>query len=164
MTDSLFIVPISLCCSLLIHIAVSWVTPARRFLLKGLAVGVAGSLLLAVVRSKGESPWLVEAYIYFTAWIFYLMAFMNLLNSVTLKMLSLLYAAPQCTLEKESLETVLDDRNGFDTRFDLLTKNGLIETEQEALKLTRQAKILVSMIWCTRRLLGTDAKPRNRLD
>lgn len=164
MKASLFVVPAFLCCSLLIHIAVSWVTPARRFLLKGLAIGIVGSLLLAVVRLQSQSAWFVEAYIYCTAWIFYLMVFMNLLNSVTLKMLSLLCAAPQHTLEKRSLETVFDDSNGFDTRFDLLAKNGLIESEQDALKLTRQAKILVSIIRFARQLLGTDAKPGKRSD
>jgi hypothetical protein len=164
MKESLISVSAFFFVTLLVHIAICWIASPGRFLLKGLATGVAGTMALAVFRSTSANSWLLETYVLFSAWIFYMMAFMNLLNSVTLRMLLLLCTAPQLTLEKHSLGGVLNDSNGFDTRFDLMEKNGLIERDGGALRLTRHGQLLAVAVEAARMLLATDMRPDNRKD
>ena len=140
--------------SLLCHIGICRASGQDHFLLKGLAVGVAGTVTLIAINIGAGKPWGIQAYIFFSAWIFFLMTFINLLNSVTLKMLSLLHLESNHALSHEQLSAALSDVSGFDTRFRMMDQNKLIIHHDNLIKLSLKGRRLTQIIGVVRRALA----------
>ncbi len=142
--------------SLLCHIGICRASDQGHFLLKGLAVGVAGTVTLIAINIGAGKPWSLQAYIFFSAWIFFLMTFINLLNSVTLRMLSLLHAGHDHALSHEQLSAALSDTDGFATRFKMLKQNNLVTLHEDTMILTPNGRQIAQIILFIRKGLAVN--------
>jgi len=152
--STLFVSAQFLSVGLIIHVATCRLTGERHFMTKGLLIGCLATLSsLAYFLLHGQTDF-VGPYIVFTAWLIYLMAFINLLNSVTLKMLASLYLAPQQTLSETSFEDTFNANTGLSVRFDMLIKGGLITQQPNGLSVTTKGRAILALVRRVRRALA----------
>ncbi len=140
--------------SLFCHIGICRATRPTKFVIKSLAVGIVGIIALAAANGFAGKTWILEAYIFFSAWILYVMAFINLLNSVTLSMLSLLQADIGNTASRARLSAALSDDSGFDERYEIMEQNGLIIHRDNTITLTPAGLRLAQAVSLVRKLLA----------
>lgn len=140
--------------SLFCHIGICRATRPTKFVIKSLAVGIVGTIALAAANSVAGKTWILEAYIFFSAWILYVMAFINLLNSVTLTMLSLLQADIGNTASRARLSAALSDDSGFDERYEMMKQSGLIIHRDNTITLTPAGLRLAQAVSLVRKLLA----------
>jgi hypothetical protein len=143
-----------LCAGLVIHLTVCRFTGGRHFMAKGLLIGC-----IVTLSSAGYFWWhgetdFVGPYVIFTAWLIYLMAFINLLNSVTLKMLASLYLAPQQTLPEARFENTFNADAGLSMRFDMLIKGGLVAEQPDGLAVTTKGRAFLALFQFIKRALA----------
>jgi len=150
----LFVSALFLCTGLIIHLTVCRLTGGRHFMAKGLLIGC-----ISTLSSAGYFWWhgqidFVGPHVVFTAWLIYLMAFINLLNSVTLKMLASLYLAPQQTMSEARFENTFNANAGLSMRFDMLIKSGLVVEKSGDLSVTTKGRVILSLVRLIKRALA----------
>ena len=141
--------------SVLLHILICQITAPSKFMLKGLFIGITATTILAGYFFKLRQLNLVGLYLFLTSWLFYLMAFINLLNSATLKMLARLYSEPQGFLYSEDFKLAFNEA-GLRSRLETMDLNGFIKHQEQAILLTPKAKLLLKIIFLLRRVLSID--------
>ncbi|MFT6069542.1 MAG: hypothetical protein ACJAT2_000990 [Bacteriovoracaceae bacterium] len=118
---------------------------SSRFMFKGLILGVITVISFAFFQFRAGKVDLVSLYLLGTAWLGYLMFFINLLNSVTLKMLAALSESKNETLLNSDFNSFFSEENGLHSRISLMIENGFLETKGNGLILTPRSKL---MVWC----------------
>jgi hypothetical protein len=113
---------------------------------KGMALGGVATVALLVYQLSAFRLDLVELYLFSAAWLFYLMVLINLLNSVTLKMLACLHAAPQGSLEVAAFDTAFNAADGLLTRLEMMQNSGLVVEQDGNLLLTAKGRTLLGAI------------------
>lgn len=130
----------------LAHALLSRQTKNSYFMLKSILLGIATTILLLGFQIKNHRIDFIGIYIFTAGWLIYLIFFINLLNSVTLKMLDYLNSNQHGRLHKDEFEIIFNNQNGLEKRIDLMIKNGFFSTKGDKLYLTKKARILLSVI------------------
>jgi len=125
-------------------------------MLKGLLLGISSCASLGVYFYHQGTVDIIGLFIFFTAWLFYLMAFINLLNSATLKMLEKLHNEPNGFLYADDFEIVFNEEDGLKTRLASMELNGFIAQKNHVIILTSKAQIFLKIIYFLRKLLSID--------
>ena len=136
--------------TLTLHVLLCRLTGSVHFMLKGVVLGGSATLTMLGYQLSAGRLDLVELYLFLAAWLFFLMAWINLLNSVTLKMLAHLDAAPQGSLQLAAFDAAFNTEDGLLTRLEMMKGNGLVVTQDGGLLLTARGRALLRTI----RLLG----------
>jgi len=136
--------------TLTLHVLLCRLTGGAHFMPKGVLLGGAATLALLGHQLSAFRVDLVELYLFAAAWLFYLMVLINLLNSVTLKMLAHLHVAPQGSLELAAFDTAFNAEDGLLTRLEMMQGSGLIVAQDGSLLLTAKGHALLRAI----RVLG----------
>ena len=146
LSNTLSIAAVFFAITLLVHIVICKLIRPRGFMLTGLLLGVISTFGCATYMLYFGQFDLIGPYILFSAWLFYLMVLINLLNSVTLKMLASLYSAPNGSMNSQEFDQVFNTEDGLETRLSMLHSSKLIQQEGVAIKLTPKAKYLLAII------------------
>ena len=144
--DTIIIVAIFFGITLLVHIVICNLERQRGFMFTGLILGgisTFGCIIYMLYIGQFD---IIGPYIFFSAWLFYLMVLINLLNSVTLKMLASLYSTPNGILSSQNFINVFNAKDGLETRLSMLKASKFIEQEGEAIKLTPKSNHLLAII------------------
>jgi len=139
------------------HLLLCAFTGGSRFVLKSLLTGFIFLALAAAWEYRSGALDFVSLYLYATAWLAYMIFFINLLNSVTLKMLACLAEAPDGAMEETGFLTIFNEETGINTRLRDMTANGFIKLEDGRLSITGKAGILLETVFLIRKFLSIDA-------
>ena len=138
------------------HILVCRLAPSGKFMFNGLLVGFFSLALACAWEFKIGRADFLALYMLLTAWLAYLMFFINLLNSVTLKMLERLAEAPGGNLSGEEFNNIFNEESGIKARLADMDKNGFIKIEVEHITLTNKARQFLKMIFLARKILSVN--------
>jgi len=138
------------------HLLVCTFTGESRFMLKGLLTGFAFLFAAAASEYAAGAPDLVSLYLLLTLWLAYLMFFVNLLNSVTLKMLARLAEQPGGTLDEAGFGPVFDEGAAIGLRLEDMRANGFLTLEAGSVSLTKKAGLLLKIVFLIRKVLSID--------
>lgn len=139
------------------HLLVCVLTGGNRFLLKSLPLGLIFLAVMAAFEYRAGAVNIVSLYLAATLWLAYLMFFINLLNSVTLKMLARLAEAPGGAMDEAGFRAVFNEETGVKARLEDMRANGFIKLEGENLGLTGKAAPVLKAVFLIRKLLSIDA-------
>ncbi len=123
-------------------------------MLKGLVLGIVANLGLIIFLIYKNNFDLVAIYLLGTGWLAYLMLFINLLNSVTLKMLEALGQESSGVLPKEAFNKFFNEEDGLNTRLDSLALNEFIIKNDDQIKLTSKAQFMLGIIFMLRKIFN----------
>lgn len=138
------------------HLAVCRLTPSGKFMRNGLLVGFLALLSGCVREFRSGRADLAALYTLVTAWLAYLAFFINILNSVTLKMLARLAEEPGGSLPAKDFESVFSVGSGLAARLKDMEKNGFVKAESGRLALTAVARKFLAMVLWARKVLSVD--------
>lgn len=136
------------------HILICRFGGSRHFMPRGVLLGLVTTGALMIYQLVAQQLDLVGLYLFLAAWLLYLMVFINLLNSVTLKMLAHLHANPQGYLPVGAFASVFNANDGLLTRLQMMQTNGLLNHHGEMLHLTPKARSLLRIIALIGRLFS----------
>lgn len=142
--------------TLLVHIAICNLGSSKNFMLKGFALGCFSATGCAIYMFCNRSFDLTGPYIVFSAWLFYLMVLINLLNSITLKMLASLYSSPTGALNTHDFDHAFNTEDGFETRLAMLDSSQFIRLQGTTLTLTPKARYFLSIVHRVKTVLSID--------
>lgn len=128
------------------HLLLCRLTGSSFFMLKSILLGFVTTLSLLGYQIYNNQINLVGIYIFISGWLLYLIFFINLLNSVTLKMLDYLDSSNHKRLCQNEFENAFNTQNGLERRIDLMIKNRFLLIQGDKLYLTRKALILLGAI------------------
>lgn len=154
--DTLITATVFFCITLLAHIFICRLGSSANLMLKGVALGSVSSTICAAYMLFSGKFNILGPYILFSAWLFYLMVLINLLNSVTLKMLASLYRAPTGTLSAQDFGNTFNTEDGFETRLAMLHCSKLIEQQGASITLTPKARSLLLVVHHVKTVLSID--------
>jgi hypothetical protein len=132
--------------TLTLHVLLCRLTGGAQFMPKGVMLGGGATLALLGYQLSAFRLDLVELYLFAAAWLFYLMVLINLLNSVTLKMLAYLHTAPQGSLNVAAFDAAFNAEDGLLTRLAMMQGSGLIVAQDGGLFLTARGRTLLGTI------------------
>lgn len=156
LSNSLIIAAAFFAITLLVHIIICKLFSPKNFMLRGLSLGSISTFGCAVLMLYLGQFDITGPYILFSAWLFYLMVLINLLNSVTLKMLASLYSAPSGSMNSQEFDQVFNAEDGLETRLSMLHSSRLIQQEGYAIKLTPKAKFMLAIIHKVKAVFSID--------
>lgn len=139
------------------HLLVCNFTGGGRFVLKSLLTGFAYFALMAAWEYRAGAVDLVSLYLGATLWLAYMIFFINLLNSVTLKMLARLAEAPEGAMDEAGFRDIFNEETGVKARLEDMRANGIIKLEGGNLALTAKAGLLLRVVLSIRKFLSIDA-------
>lgn len=130
----------------LAHLLLCRLTGSGRFMFKSILLGFVTTALLLGHQIYNNQINLVGIYIFVSGWLLYLIFFINLLNSVTLKMLDYLCLSLNGELHQNEFEAAFNSQNGLERRIDLMIKNRFFLIQGDKLYLTKKALIFLGAI------------------
>lgn len=140
--------------TVVIHILLCRFGGGKHFMLKAIVLGLVACGALLIYQLKITRFDLIGLYLFLAAWLLYVMIFINLLNSVTLKMLAYLLDQQNGSLPVEEFRNAFNVDDGLLTRLEMMRENGLLEQRGEVLNLTRKSRILLKIIMAINRLFS----------
>lgn len=140
--------------TIIAHILMCRVSGNKYFIFKGILLGVAAAIALLVHQVMGQQLDIIGLYLFLAAWLLYLMIFINLLNSVTLKMLAHLHLNSQGRLPVEAFSAAFNADDGLLTRLRMMQLNGLLDERNGVLNLTPKALTLLKIVAINRRVFS----------
>jgi hypothetical protein len=132
--------------ALIIHFLICRFFGNKNFILCGIILGVIGIVTLLTYQIIMRQLDIISVYLFFAAWLIYLIIFINLLNSVTLKMLAYLNASQEHSLPSKAFSTAFNIDDGLHTRFHMMQLNGLVRKHGNVIYLTFKANIFLKII------------------
>ncbi|MCX5790762.1 MAG: hypothetical protein NTY45_00865 [Elusimicrobia bacterium] len=138
------------------HLVICRATGTGRFMLKGLLTGFVCFACAAAWEYSAGAPDLVSLYLVLTLWLTYMVFFINLLNSVTLKMLARLAEEPSGTLTEAAFQDIFNEESAIKIRLQDMRVNGFIKLEGGNLGLTGKADALLKIVFLVRRAFSID--------
>lgn len=138
-----------------IHIIICRIKGTQKFVLHGLVFAVA--LIAALIAWQIYAKKLNLAVIYYvlTLWLAYLMFFINLLNSVTLKMLDYL-SSKGGQLEERNFSEIFGNNNAIPSRIDAIKANGFLIEKEGKLILDKKSVFLIKTVRLMRKIFGVN--------
>ena len=137
----------------MIHLIICRLTGTQKYMVKGLAFGLLLMLCLLASQAYSRSINIAVLYYTFTLWLAYMMFFVNLLNSVTLKMLDFLNRKGG-TLNAKDFSVIFGGNMGINSRLKAIKRNGFLDENAGRLHITRKGKLLTYIIRLLRRVIG----------
>ena len=131
---------------LITHFIICRLFGNKNFILNGIMLGIAGAIVLLIYQINEGQLDILSMYLFFATWLTYLMIFINLLNSVTLKMLAYLNASPKGFLPIKAFLSAFNIDDGLHTRLQMMELNGLIRKHDNVIYLTSKANIILKII------------------
>ena len=89
-------------------------------------------------------------------WNLYTIFFINLMNSVSLRMMVEIENSPTRALSAEELQALYSDEEALQSRLRGLVSNGFLKEEGPELALTRKGKAFAAILAAVRKLLGIE--------
>lgn len=132
--------------TLFTHIIFCRLTNKDGLVVIGFVFGVIITSIDIIILNYHNHLNIFGPYLLFTLWILYLMITVNIINSVTLKMLNSLYQSPNEKFDKKKFSSIFNEKNGLRTRLDMLAKNKLIVSKNNKLSLTNRSMLLMWII------------------
>lgn len=153
MSSLFFIGCVLFVATVLVHFAFTHIRSShyvRNGYLVAIVVGAASLPVLASLR-----PWALGfVYLQFIIlWNLYLIFFINLMNSVSLRMMGEILASPTRSLSLDQLSQVYSDDEALESRLHALARNGFIlDRSEQGFTLTPRgallARVLAASRWC----------------
>lgn len=128
--------------AIFIHVIICRISPSR-FMFKGLTLGLLTVIVCIYFQIENNRIDLVSIYLLGTGWLAYLMFFINLLNSVTLKMLQALSDSNEGILLNSDFDIFFSEENGLQSRVSSMIENGFLKQKGSELKLTSRSLFMV---------------------
>ena len=141
------------CAGVFLHLILCRLTGTPKYMAKGLASGFLLTLCLIAWQIFRKSVNLAVIYYLFTLWLAYLMFFVNLLNSVTLKMLDHL-ALKGGQLDAEGFKAVFGGNDGIRSRMEAIKRNGFLKEKKDGIEITAKGRFLVFCVKILRKTIG----------
>lgn len=141
------------CSGVFSHLILCRLTGTPKYMAKGLFSGFLLVLCLILWQASQKSLNLSVIYYVFTLWLAYLMFFVNLLNSITLKMLDFL-AKNGGELDSDGFKAVFGGDSGISSRIEAIKRNNFLVEDKGCLRITAKGKILVYSIKFLRKIIG----------
>ena len=138
------------------HLQICIFSGTGKFMLKGLLTGFTSLLAAAAWGYRAGAVDIISLYIILTLWLAYMMFFINLLNSVTLKMLARLAEEPGGELTEPAFQGIFNEETGIRLRLEDMRANGFIKLEGEDLRLTAKARLLLAAVFLIRKIFSID--------
>jgi hypothetical protein len=135
-----------------IHLFVCRVYSKEKFMFRGLLVGGLIFICFVIFQISHNQLNIISLYLLGTSWLAYLMFFINLLNSATLKMLSFL-AESGGKLNEREFDNIFNDNLSLNVRLNSMIQNGFLS---EKLVPTDKARKFLKVITLFRRILSID--------
>ena len=120
---------------------------------RGLACGFLLMLGLAARQIYAHAVNFAVLYYVFTLWLAYMMFFVNLMNSVTLKMLDFM-ASRGGILAADDFRQIFGKDSAIVSRLEAIKRNNFLRKDGERLKITAKGHFLVSAVRILRKILG----------
>lgn len=157
-TDSLHQAVIPLSIALLSHFIFCRMNKGKNAMKTGLVFAAFFTVGMAAYQIQRDELDVVAIYIFISTWLAYLMALINIMNSVTLKMLSYLARTNSGKIQIKSFDDVFTQENGIESRLTALENNSFIESQNGFIKLQRKSRILTRVIEVTSGILSINKK------
>lgn len=141
------------CPGVLIHLAICRISGAGKYMAKGLFCGFLLVFIMILCHICKKTVNLAVIYYVFTLWLAYMMFFVNVMNSITLKMLSFL-AERGGTLDGDDFKAVFGGNSGVSARLSAIKANNFLREKDGILKITAKGRILVSCLVLLRKIIG----------
>ncbi len=143
--------------SVILHLLFVRVVCRRAFVRNGyLFALVMGIIPLPVVARLGLLPLAFAGLTFIVLWNLYTIFFINLMNSVSLRMMLEIERAPAQSLAREELLAVYSDEDAFASRVRGLAATGLLSLHGEELILTGRGRRFAGLLRAIRRLFGIE--------
>lgn len=156
LTSSLEISCIFFIFYLLLHLIICRISSNSFFMKIGLSLALVFVGILIIYEIYINKFDLVSIYLLFTLCLSYLMFFINLLNSVTLKMLAELAKSSNGQLASEQFDHFFNSENGINSRLNAMKKNGFFIEKDDSLLLTNKSILLINIITIIRKIFSID--------
>ena len=145
------------CGCVLLHLLLTRLTRGAAFVRNGYLFIVAmGALAAVVIVPRG---WQFAATFYLVAvilWNLYMTFFINLMNSVSLRMMVEIDHAPAQSLSNEELLGRYSDEAALESRLQEMVAGGLLQVEADQLVLTGKGRRLATVLILIRRAFGIE--------
>lgn len=132
--------------SSLVHMVLCRIFGTPRFMFRSLLQGVLTVPLFAYFQLNNGGLDIVALYIFFALWIAYLACFINLFNSVTLKMLEVIANSPEEKLHVDGFDSHFTEEDSVDSRIKSMELNGFLTVDGQKVALTSKGNNFVNII------------------
>lgn len=136
------------------HLVFCRLSKCGKFMVNGLLIGAVLTGTACLWRLKTGSTCLLALYLLLSAWLVYLMFFINLMNSLTLKMLERLAGEPGGTLSAAEFNAIFNEEAGLKARLADMNANGFVKIKDERIFITGKAGRLLHIIYLLRKTLS----------
>lgn len=136
-----------------VHLIICRIAGTPKYMARGLACGFLLMLCLAVRQICTHTVNIVVLYYVLTLWLAYMMFFVNLMNSVTLKMLDFM-AKRGGTLAADDFSQIFGSNSAIVSRLEAIKRNNFLRLENGRLYITTKGRTLVSAVRIIRRITG----------
>lgn len=152
------------CCSALcfaLGVAVHWLMLHLRrglpFIVSGYAVWLSLALGALPVAWRVGASGLIGFYLtWVVLWNLYLVFFINLMNSVSLRMMIEIHGAPDRQLSRDDLLACYTDEEALHSRLEGLVRTGFAQWAGPSLVLTARGRSFAALLSVIRRLFGIE--------
>ena len=141
------------CAGVFLHLILCRLTGTPKYMAKGLASGFLLTFCLIAWQIFRKSVNLAVIYYLFTLWLAYLMFFVNLLNSVTLKMLDYL-AHKGGQLNADGFKAIFGGNEGIRSRMEAIKRTGFLKEKDNGMEITAKGRFLVFCVRILRKAIG----------
>ena len=139
---------------LALHILLCRFTGQYRFMLKSLSLGLLIGILLLIYQYQHRKLDIISLYLFTALWFSYLICFINLLNSVTLKMLDDIANSPTMKLHYNDFDSYFTEEGALESRIKAMEVNNFITRDWDLVKLKLKGSVLASIILLIRKIFS----------
>ena len=131
---------------LALHILLCRFTGQNRFMLKSLVLGLLIGILLLIYQYQYRKLDIVSLYLFTALWFSYLICFINLLNSVTLRMLDDIANSPSMKLHYNDFDFYFSEEDALESRIKAMEVNNFITRDRDVVKIEIKGSMLATII------------------
>lgn len=154
MIESFFAALLVFFISAIFHLFLCRIYGTPRFMFRSLLQGVLTVGIYAYLQYKSNRIDIVALYIFFALWIAYLACFINLFNSVTLKMLEVVANSQDERIHFDKFDEYFTEDDSVDSRIKSMEINGFVKREGDVVKLTPKAERFVNIVMAIRNIFS----------
>lgn len=137
-----------------LHILLCRFTGSTKFMLKSLLLGFFMGILFLIYQYQSSSFDIVSLYLFSTLWLIYLICSINLLNSVTLKMLEFIANSTSRKMHYNEFDRHFTEEDSIGSRLKAMEDNNFITQNEDSVKLKVKGEILASIVLVIRKIFS----------
>lgn len=137
-----------------LHILLCRFTSQKQFVLRHLVFGLFIFFVLLLYQIKYRKIDFVSLYIFTSLWMIYLIFLVNLMNSVTLKMLEYISNSSSMKVHQRELDSQFSKEDFMTSRITAMENNNFISCSGDIVKLKTKGVILALMIIFIRKIFS----------